>query len=68
MSAQFFVNGEPRAHVSGTTVADVVASLNASGDGCAVALNDAVVPRSNWTTRAVEAGDRVEVLIAAQGG
>jgi sulfur carrier protein len=66
--SEISVNGEPHPHSSGTTVADVVGSLTASSDGCAVAVNDAVVPRSTWPTRTLEPGDRVEVLTAVQGG
>jgi sulfur carrier protein len=62
------VNGEPRAHEGGTTIRDVVSALTSNPDGCAVALNDAVVPRSDWTARMVEPGDRIEVLTAVQGG
>ena len=42
--------------------------LTPNPDGCAVAVNDAVVPRSDWTARTLAAGDRVEVLTAVQGG
>jgi sulfur carrier protein len=65
---EIVVNGEPRPFEAATTIREIVASLTASPDGCAVALNDAVVPRSSWPSRAVEAGDRVEVLTAVQGG
>ena len=36
--------------------------------GVAVALNGEVVPRREWSTTALTDGDRVEVLVAAQGG
>jgi sulfur carrier protein len=65
---QISVNGEPRNLADGTTVRDVVSTLTANPDGCAVAINDAVVPRSNWAARAIEPGDRIEVLTAVQGG
>jgi sulfur carrier protein len=66
--SQISVNGEARPLDAGMTVRDVVTSLNANPDGCAVAVNDAVVPRSDWPVRAVEPGDRIEVLTAVQGG
>lgn len=62
------VNGETRPHTSGITVRDVVSSLTANPEGCAVAVNDTVVPRSDWPARAVEPGDRIEILTAVQGG
>lgn len=64
----FVVNGEARAYVAGTTVADVVRSLSPSGEGCAVAVNATVVPKSTWATHLVEPDDTVEVLTAVQGG
>lgn len=36
--------------------------------GIAVALNDAVVRRGEWTGTELEEGDRVEVITAMQGG
>jgi sulfur carrier protein len=65
---EYVVNGTARAHAAGTTVADVVRSLTPRGDGCAVAINAAVVPKSEWSTRHIEPGDTVEVLTAVQGG
>lgn len=62
------VNGLSRSIADGTTLRDVVASLTAKADGCAVAINDSVVPRGEWDTRTVEPGDRIEVLTAVQGG
>ena len=62
------VNGVPRPLDARTTVADVVRLLGADPGGCAVAVNEEVVPRSDWPGRMLESGDRVEVLTAAQGG
>ena len=62
------VNGKPRTLADGMTVNDVVATLTSSPSGCAVAVNDAVVPKAEWSGRRLEAGDRVEVLTAVQGG
>ncbi|HWC35736.1 MAG TPA: sulfur carrier protein ThiS [Mycobacteriales bacterium] len=62
------LNGEPRDVPLDTTVTAVVALLSATQTGCAVAVNDEVVPRREWSSRIVTAGDRVEVLTAVQGG
>lgn len=62
------LNGEPRPLPAGSTVEDVVALLSPSRSGIAVALNGSVVSRSSWSTTAVEEGDELEVLTAAQGG
>jgi len=62
------VNGDDRSFATGATVADVVAGVAAGPKGIAVAVNAEVVPRSAWATTALDAGDHIEVLTAAQGG
>jgi sulfur carrier protein len=63
-----FINGEARVLQQGTTVADVVARAAPSTRGVAVAVNQEVVTRSTWHQRVLDAGDRVEILGASQGG
>ncbi|MFF9812732.1 sulfur carrier protein ThiS [Streptomyces sp. NPDC014006] len=62
------VNGEPRRVEPGTALDAVVQSLTAAPSGVAAALNETVVPRTQWSTTALADGDRVEVLTAVQGG
>lgn len=62
------VNGIATALQPNTTVRDAVASVTTAEAGCAVAVNDEVVPRHDWSQRLLAAGDRVEVLTAVQGG
>lgn len=49
------------------TIIALLENLGYPDRGIAVALNRAVLPRSQWD-RAVPAGARVEVLTAVQGG
>ena len=64
------VNGEPVLVPGGTTVADLVRDLTGEQHprGVAVALDRAIVPRSEWATTRVHAGRAVEVVEAAAGG
>lgn len=74
------VNGEPREFDAPVSVRDVAAALTgraiapdgtaADGGrlGVAVAVDGAVVPRSRWDTTVPEAGARLEVVTAVQGG
>ena len=64
------VNGQPAQVDPGQTVAELLASHGhpAAGPGIAVARNGEVVPRSAWSTTGLDAGDRLEVLGASQGG
>jgi sulfur carrier protein len=66
--SEISVNGERRPWQAGDSVIDIVRTLTPTTEGCAVAVNDAVVPRSHWAARVIEAGDRIEVLTAVQGG
>ncbi|MER5440953.1 sulfur carrier protein ThiS [Streptomyces sp. NPDC002790] len=62
------VNGEPRTVTAGTTLALLVTTLTTAPKGVAAALNETVVPRTQWPATALSEGDRVEVLTAVQGG
>ncbi|GHF91683.1 sulfur carrier protein ThiS [Streptomyces griseosporeus] len=62
------VNGQPRHVAPGTALDTVVKSLTAAPSGVAAALNETVVPRTQWPVTALADGDRVEVLTAVQGG
>lgn len=62
------VNGGPREVPGDATVASVVADMTSATTGVAVALNDEVVPRAEWTATAVREADRLEILTAVQGG
>lgn len=50
-----------------TTVGALLASLGFPERGVAVAMGDAVLPRSDWKTRLFD-GARLEVVTAVQGG
>ena len=50
-----------------TTVAALLASLGFPDRGVAVAMGDAVLPRSNWATELFD-GAELEVVTAVQGG
>ncbi|WP_312794828.1 sulfur carrier protein ThiS [Kocuria sp.] len=79
-SSTAVVNGSPVAVTPGLTVANAVVDLTgreitpegtaADGHplGIAVAVDDAVIPRSLWATTPVEAGQSVEIVTAVQGG
>lgn len=67
--APITVNGQPRDLVGQGTLDDVVADLTrGTTSGIAVAVNDEVVPRTDWARTRLGPGDRVEVVTALQGG
>jgi sulfur carrier protein len=64
-----FVNDQPRALAEGAQLADLLRDLGlAERKGVAIAINDEVVPRSTWPTRALAEGERILVIQATQGG
>ncbi|MFY1654111.1 sulfur carrier protein ThiS [Solwaraspora sp. WMMB762] len=65
---ELIVNGASMTAPTGTVLADVVRAVTDRARGVAVAVNGEVVPRSGWSAEQLCDGDRVEVLIAAQGG
>jgi sulfur carrier protein len=56
-------------HGTGAALLDVLAAAG-MGDlrGVAIALDEEVVPRSDWATRQLREGQRIEVVRASQGG
>ncbi|MCA1689530.1 MAG: sulfur carrier protein ThiS [Actinobacteria bacterium] len=60
------LNGEPRD--GAPTVGELVGSLGVGSRGVAVAVDGEVVPRSEWASRPLADGARVEVVNAVQGG
>jgi sulfur carrier protein len=69
MSVAVVVNGERRI-LDGGGIAGLLRSLGHDPHraGIAVAINDEVVPRAQWSGREIVVGDRIEVVGAVQGG
>ena len=62
------VNGRPRQVPDGATAADLVAALELAPDQVAVEINRELVPRATRVERALEEGDRVELVTLVGGG
>lgn len=60
------VNNEPRTVADNATVASLLEG-SATG-GVAIAVNDNIVRRPDWTTTVLHEGDEVVVIKAAYGG
>jgi sulfur carrier protein len=61
------VNAERLEVEDETTVATLLESLGYPDRGVAVAIDQAVLPRSSWTTTLSD-GAQIEVVTAVQGG
>ena len=64
------VNGEERPMPAEGAILALLSELDidAGERGVAVAINDEVVPRQEWSAKSLNAGDRVELVRAVQGG
>jgi sulfur carrier protein len=64
------VNGRRAALPATGRLADLLLEMDVTSQtkGVAVALNDDLVPRGQWSGQALQPGDRIEVVRAVQGG
>jgi sulfur carrier protein len=62
------VNGKHQETDEGLSLTELVSRISDRSTGIAVALNSEVVPRGSWSETAVQAGDRIDVVTAVQGG
>ncbi len=65
------VNGEQRHLPTGIHITDLLRQVGLDPEqarGIAVAVNDEVIPRGEWAEHAINAGDRIEIVTAKQGG
>ena len=65
------VNGDARHVDEGTLLPAILSDFGIDVEeirGVAVAINDAIVRRADWAARRIEAGDRIEIVTARQGG
>jgi thiamine biosynthesis protein ThiS len=65
---QVQVNGESRQLRDGMTVAELVEDLGMTGKRIAIEINLEIVPRSLHAKRAIQDGDKVEIVQAIGGG
>ncbi len=65
------INGESRRLKNGSSVKELLASIDidsGAARGIAIAVNERIVRRDSWNKKILQAGDRVEVVTAQQGG
>lgn len=62
------LNGEHKTLKKGQTLAMLLNQCGYRLESIAVAVNETVVPRAQYSERFVSHGDRIEILTAMQGG
>jgi sulfur carrier protein len=65
---QLTINGKDEYIEGATALSDVLQHLQLEGDGVAIAVNNAVVPRAKWDRTQLRDGDAIEIIHAVQGG
>ena len=65
---QIHVNAEPRTASRGATIADLLRDLDIRSDRVAVEINLEIVDRGDFDRRALQEGDRIEVISFIGGG
>ena len=63
-----WVNGAAVDVPAGKSVAELIAEYSDRATGIAVAVNQNVLTKAEWTQTTLRAGDRVEIVSATQGG
>ena len=53
---------------AGETLAGLLQRMSVPAEGVAVAVNNRVVPRSEWATTPLHEEDRITIIRAARGG
>ena len=61
------LNGR-EAQTSARTIEELLREAEAPAQGVAVARNESVVRRADWSAEEIEAGDKIEIIRAVQGG
>ena len=62
------VNGTADDNAVGLTLAELLVDRAGTLRGSAVVVDGEVVPRAEWSTYRIAAGQQVEVITATQGG
>jgi sulfur carrier protein len=66
--SEIVVNGRPMPIPGGGCISDLVEALGHTGRRIAVELNGDIVPRGLHDEVALNAGDRIEIVVAVGGG
>lgn len=62
------VNDQPLELAENTTVEQLLLQLDKPLIGSAVAVNQSIITRSNWTTTIINEGDNISLFQAIAGG
>ncbi len=62
------VNNQPKELAQDAVLKELLSSLEIATNGIAVAINNTVIPKSNWNVTKLSNDDIVTIIQATQGG
>ena len=62
------INGKPQQIPTGSSVENLIATLQLEGKRFAIELNGEIVPKSRHAATTLNQGDKLEVVVAVGGG
>ncbi|MEZ8587194.1 sulfur carrier protein ThiS [Vibrio cyclitrophicus] len=62
------INEQPEQVAQSSSLSDIIQALSLPDLGCVFAINNAVVPRSQWQKTIVNEGDSISLFQAIAGG
>ena len=65
---KILVNNKETELTQGNTLADAARQLELPAQGVAIALNNRMIPRTQWAEQTVKDGDSLVIIKAACGG
>lgn len=65
---EFTLNGERKTTAPGTTIGELVETLDLTGKRFALERNGELVPKTEHAHANLQAGDRIEIVVAVGGG
>lgn len=66
---EILINNQKQTITENTTLQAIVnAQLGDKQKGIAIAINDTVIPKSNWETHIIQSNDKILIIKATQGG
>lgn len=65
---EFTLNGDARTTAPGTTLGQLVETLDLKGKRFALERNGELVPKTEHAHASLQAGDRIEIVVAVGGG
>ena len=62
------VNNKETELIQGNTIADLAQQMNLPQQGVAIAVQNRMVPRAEWSEKVLQEGDSLVIIKAACGG